>query len=186
MRKLKLTKLIASTVLIASAIALNPMSASAEWKSNSTGFWYTEGSSYITGWKQISGQWYYFDSNGYMKTGWIYDNGNWYYCWGNGQMAKDTTVDGYCLNSNGAWTINKNNTENSNDFTSEKALKLAQKIKIDFYDGDVTYHVNSNVKIDDEKGDYYNKPYYDIKVTRNDTNESIAFFRIYQDGNFIV
>ena len=33
-----------------------------------------------TGWKQLSGVWYYFSPNGgFMQTGWIQTNGKWYY-----------------------------------------------------------------------------------------------------------
>ena len=34
MKKLKLTKVIASTLVVASVLALNPIGASAEWKQN--------------------------------------------------------------------------------------------------------------------------------------------------------
>ena len=79
MKKLKLTKVIASSLAVASVLALNPIGASAEWKQNSAGYWYTSGNSYYTGWKLIDKNWYYFYSDGYM--------------------AKDTTIDGYYLNS---------------------------------------------------------------------------------------
>lgn len=39
-----------------------------------------------------------------MQTGWVCSNGNWYYFYGDGTMAHDTTIDGYYLNSAGAWT----------------------------------------------------------------------------------
>ncbi|EOU2035051.1 cell wall-binding protein [Clostridium perfringens] len=32
-----------------------------------------------SGWQEIEGNWYYFDSNGNMKTGWEEINGYWYY-----------------------------------------------------------------------------------------------------------
>lgn len=62
----------------------------------------------VTGWQKISGDWYYFNPNsdgykGIMKRGWIYDGGNWYYLYYNGQMAHNTTIDGYYVNSSGAW-----------------------------------------------------------------------------------
>lgn len=66
MRKMKLTKAIASTLLIASALALNPIGASAEWKENYIGQWYSEGDSWAVGWRKIEGNWYYFDEEGYM------------------------------------------------------------------------------------------------------------------------
>lgn len=82
----KLTKIISSILVVSSVLALNPIGASAAWKQNSSGWWYTEGDSYVTGWRNIDGNWYYFYRDGYM--------------------AKNTTIDGYYLNYNGAWTNN--------------------------------------------------------------------------------
>ncbi|WP_081032724.1 hypothetical protein [Clostridium perfringens] len=31
------------------------------------------------GWREIDGQWHYFNENGEMQTGWQYINGNSYY-----------------------------------------------------------------------------------------------------------
>jgi hypothetical protein len=59
--------------------------ASAEWRQDNNGWWYEEESRYATGWRDIDGKWYYFNSDGYM--------------------AKDTTIDGYTLGSDGAWVI---------------------------------------------------------------------------------
>lgn len=97
MKKLKLTKLISSTLIAVSVVALNPIGANAEWKSNSNGWWYTEGSSWATGWRLIDKNWYYFYSNGYM--------------------AHDTAIDGYYLNSSGAWT------NSASDIISQEILK---------------------------------------------------------------
>ncbi|EKQ56112.1 MULTISPECIES: leucine-rich repeat domain-containing protein [unclassified Clostridium] len=84
MRSFRLKKVIASSLIAASVLALNPIGASAEWKQNPTGWWYKEGNSWATGWRLIDSKWYYFDSKGYM--------------------AKDTTIDGYYLNDSGART----------------------------------------------------------------------------------
>ncbi|GEP65679.1 hypothetical protein CBE01nite_34470 [Clostridium beijerinckii] len=84
MKKLKLTKVMASTLIVASILALNPIGASAEWRQDSTGWWYAEGSSYCKGWKEIDGGWYYFNSEGYMDH--------------------DKIVDGYYLNNKGVWS----------------------------------------------------------------------------------
>ncbi|NRU47117.1 hypothetical protein [Clostridium beijerinckii] len=59
-------RLIASFVTLITILAATPLAAHAEWKNNSTGWWYTEGNSWATGWRYIDGNWYYFYSNGYM------------------------------------------------------------------------------------------------------------------------
>ena len=57
-----------------------------------------------TGWLNDNGTWYYLESSGAMKTGWYQDvTGTWYYSYFDGAMAYDTVIDGYTLDSNGAW-----------------------------------------------------------------------------------
>lgn len=64
-----------------------------------------------TGWQKINGYWYYFnpvnDKYGYegmmAKSGWRYIDGVWYYFWSDGTMASNTRVNGYYVNSSGAW-----------------------------------------------------------------------------------
>ena len=111
----KFKKIIAVFVTVVSILAVNVADASAEWRQSENGWWYSQGSSYATGWNQIDGEWYYFDSNGYMKTGWVYDGGNWYYFYGNGTMAHDCYIGDYYLNSSGAWT-NSIPITNSNSY----------------------------------------------------------------------
>lgn len=115
MKKLKLTKIISSLLIAVSVLVLKPIGASAEWRSDSTGWWYTEGNSWVTGWRNISGSWYYFNSDGYM--------------------AHDTTIDGYYLNSSGAWGNNISNTYSKNDNVqivnfADKNLEQAVRDKI--------------------------------------------------------
>lgn len=63
-----------------------------------------------TGWKKIGGYWFYFNTSsdngitGSMKRGWHKIGGNWYYFYSDGKMAANTTIDGYYVNSNGAWS----------------------------------------------------------------------------------
>lgn len=104
MKKLKLTKVIASSLIVASVLALNPIGASASWRQDSTGWWYTEGNSWSTGWRQINGSWYYFNSDGYM--------------------AHDTTIGGYKLDSNGAWIIPTPTVTTTTTTTAKKEYNI--------------------------------------------------------------
>ncbi len=61
-----------------------------------------------TGWMYINGSWYYFNpisdgTRGIMKTGWVNINGTWYYLKSSGAMACNEYINGYWLNSSGAW-----------------------------------------------------------------------------------
>ncbi|OOM78336.1 autolysin [Clostridium puniceum] len=94
MKKFKLTKVIASSLIAISVIALNPIAANAEWIQDSNGWWYSEGSGYATGEKKINGKEYYFDSNGYMTTGWQKLNTNWRYYDKNGSIKTGWLQDG--------------------------------------------------------------------------------------------
>lgn len=80
----KLTKTIAGTLVVASVLALNPIGVNAEWRQDNKGWWYSEGDSWATGWRNISGNWYYFDKYGYI--------------------VKNDDVDGWYLDDNGVGT----------------------------------------------------------------------------------
>lgn len=56
-----------------------------------------------TGWISYKNEWYFLSSNGDMLTGWVYVGGKWYFLTADGSMAKNTTIDGYVLGSDGAW-----------------------------------------------------------------------------------
>lgn len=92
MKKIKLTKVIASSLAVASMLTIYPIKANAEWKQDSNGWWNTEGSSWSVGWKEINGKWYYFRQDGYM--------------------AHDAVIDGYELGSDGAWIQATSNSKN--------------------------------------------------------------------------
>lgn len=128
MKKLKLTKLIASLVVIGSVFAANPIAANAEWKEDNTGWWYEDGSSWATGWKLIDGKWYYFNSNGYM--------------------ARDTEIDGCKLGSDGAWiqsaVLATVGNENIMEEDLDKAMKSYDSKLKQQYGAD--YLSNSNLK----------------------------------------
>ncbi|AGF58216.1 hypothetical protein B0P06_003471 [Clostridium saccharoperbutylacetonicum] len=120
--RFKFIRVVTILLTIASAITLNPLKANAEWKQDTKGWWYAEDTSWATGWKNINGEWYYFDRNGYMKTGWIEDEQKWYYLYSGGVMAKNVNINGYVLDSNGVWISSiQNNTSNlKNDAINNK------------------------------------------------------------------
>ncbi|EHI98355.1 cell wall binding repeat-containing protein [Clostridium sp. DL-VIII] len=97
MKSLKIRKILAAIAAALTIAALSPISASAEWKHDNSGWWNTEGSSYSVGWESIDGVWYYFGSDGYMKTGWVNDGGIWYYMQPSGAMKAGW------LNDKGTW-----------------------------------------------------------------------------------
>ncbi|WP_252249123.1 hypothetical protein [Clostridium sp. VAP23] len=77
------------------------------WYKDTNGEWYLlqESGSMKNGWyKDTNGKWYLLQENGSMKKGWYKDtNGTWYYLNSDGSMAHDTYINGYYVDSNGAW-----------------------------------------------------------------------------------
>jgi len=94
MKKLNLKKIITIGLLTTSILGVTSIGASAEWRQNTRGWWYSQGNSYATGWKNIDGKWYYF-----------YEDGS-----SSGYMAYNTTIKGYKLGLDGAWIQNSTTT----------------------------------------------------------------------------
>ena len=59
------------------------------WVKTEMGWMYKENGKIVTGWKQIDGKWYYFESTGVMQTGWKQVSGKWYYLHTDGAMRTD-------------------------------------------------------------------------------------------------
>lgn len=114
MKRIRLKKVMASALIVTSILALKPIGASAEWKNDNTGWWYSEGNSYSVGWKSIDGIWYYFYPNGYM--------------------AKDTTVDGCILKSNGAYDAETQSKKISVVYPSNWLKVVENGIELNYLD----------------------------------------------------
>lgn len=106
-------------------------STTAQWISSGGRWWYRhkDGSYTKNAWEQIYGNWYYFDSQGWMCTGWQYIggswyylgaandgamktgwqnvNGYWYYLYSNGIMAANTWIGNYYVDASGRWVSTK-------------------------------------------------------------------------------
>ena len=83
--------------------------AACGWAKIDGDWYYFKGNNAMkTGWEKVDGNWYYMASSGKMVTGWCEIGGKWYYFSKEsnalGQMLYSTTVDGYTLDENGAWT----------------------------------------------------------------------------------
>lgn len=138
-----LKSFIAGVTLVLGFATINPISASAAWKQDSTGWWNTEGNSYSIGWKQIDGSWYYFGSNGYMKTGWVNDNGSWYYLNSNGSMRTGWVNDNntwYYLNNNGAMQTGWINYNGTWYYTNEHGAMQTGFLNLN----NTTYYLNES------------------------------------------
>lgn len=161
--KNKFLKGIITLTITGLSILLLPIGVNAEWKQNSTGRWYVEGNSYATGWRLIDGNWYYFYSNGYM--------------------ASNTKIDGYYLNSIGAWIPNA-----SLDSKKEKVLffinrgyeKNNKKYIEGYFDKFVTNldeardyekRTGQSVICHDETGDYIPDDGFDMAISNTTTLE---------------
>ena len=88
MRSKLLKKMLVLAIMGTTLLTVLPIGASAEWKSNNSGWWYSKGTGYSTGWDLIDNSWYYFNSDGYM--------------------AHNTMIDGYYIDSNGASVATEN------------------------------------------------------------------------------
>ncbi|AQR97816.1 cadherin-like beta sandwich domain-containing protein [Clostridium saccharoperbutylacetonicum] len=93
-----------STTDTTSSNTINPPENNISQYALTNGVWQfkkTDGT-IATGWTNIGNQLYYFDETGAMKTGWLKDaSGKWYYLNAGGDMAKNTTVDGYKIGTDG-------------------------------------------------------------------------------------
>lgn len=83
MIKKSLKRVAAGVIMMGAIFAINPISAHAEWKQDTTGWWYADGDSWYTGWKEVDGKWYYFNNDGYM--------------------VHNSYIDSYYLNGQGCW-----------------------------------------------------------------------------------
>lgn len=87
MKKAFLRKAISTVIAATTITTLLPLGVSAQWRQNCDRSWsFIEGNEIAKNWKNISREWYYFNSSGKMLTGWVYYEGAWYYLKNSGEM----------------------------------------------------------------------------------------------------
>ena len=182
MKKQKIKKIITIGLIATSLITVAPIKASAEWKKDSTGWWYTEGNSYVKdSWKQINGKWYHFDWQGYMETGWFQghvsklganDEPNYYLDKDGSVVTGTKIINGVeChFDNNGKWL----------GFTDDELIKLTGAkqgvASIEYDNNDTTYYDASDGfhcknAINDPVEDYTAKGYMDDMIYIKDSKK---------------
>ncbi|WP_459481219.1 choline-binding protein [Clostridium saccharoperbutylacetonicum] len=127
-------KLCICTMVSMTILGTIQVGANAEWKQNSTGWWYSQNNSYAVGWRQLDGKWYYFDAVGYMKTGWVAINGSWYYFKSTGEMVADGIIDGFALGKDGKMIspdYYKTQVKGAEDQAISNAMNNTQVVQIE-------------------------------------------------------
>ena len=94
-------------IMMVAMLTTTALAAPDGWAKNSKSQWtYTLKNKKVTGWKQINGKWYLFNSKGIMLTGWQKDSkGVWYYLFPGGDMVTGwmrIEATWYYLQSSGA------------------------------------------------------------------------------------
>lgn len=120
---------IVSLLVSISLMTMVPIGANATtttgWQgSDLQGWWYVDNTgNYVTGWKEINGNWYYFDSLGWMES--------------------NVTIDGYKLGADGSWVQQPKSQSSDN----ESAIRARHK-EVSSSSGDAEFqrHLQQNSK----------------------------------------
>lgn len=86
--------------------------SASKWRKNEIGWWYSVGESYLKNcWRNIDGNWYYFDERGYAyQNKWHLYKNEWYYFGDDCKMLKNAWLDidteRFFFNENGVCELN--------------------------------------------------------------------------------
>lgn len=82
-----------------------PLQSSVTWKKKGGKRYCYRNGRRLTGFQQIDGSWYYFNSKGVMCTGWQHVSSHYrYFSPKTGKMRVNTTIQGRKINRKGIWT----------------------------------------------------------------------------------
>ena len=104
----------------------HPEGGTGSWKQAEDGRYRYEradGTYPVNVWEELSGLWYYFGEDGYMKTGWIEWEGKSYYCLDSGEMLRNAdTPDGQHVGEDGA-KIEKSTVTGAGEEDPDEAMR---------------------------------------------------------------
>lgn len=134
MFKKKVITIILSTLITISTLAFPKITVNATgingWQQNGTTWNYYINGSKATNWISWNGKWYYLKPGGDMVASqWVNWNGKQYYLNTGGDMAVNTTIDGWVVDSNGAWDGQPRNTNNKKGYVYNPELQIDLKVR---------------------------------------------------------
>lgn len=142
---------------------------------------YGSDTAYASSWRNSGNQWIYDNGDGtILKNGWYWLDGNYdgyaesYYFDSNGIMASDQWVDGYQVNSDGAWTSNGVVQKKSSISPGTELIKSYEDV--DLCDGLVCYEIV-------DCGSYYELRNVSLFYSRKYELNGVIY-REFADGGF--
>ncbi|MCI9180759.1 MAG: hypothetical protein HFG50_12275 [Lachnospiraceae bacterium] len=111
-------------------------------------------------WKEIDGNVYYFDQDGFTVTGWRFIDQNWYYFETNGVRMSNLVCNGGRLDENGLWVTDKIPPTSSTTATPEDTTYWTAKL-IEYNLMDKEFQANAD-------GSFSMTCAYDLYATRPD------------------
>lgn len=153
MRNIFIKKTLISALAITALIGVLPIAANAEWKEKDGNKYYLddEDGTYVTGWMQESGKWYYFNDSGVMqKNTTVISYGKEYKIGADGAWSDgEDDAGSSSYKSDGLWTYNKGKWYyKKNGESSYFKGWLNEGSKWYYLDKDGVMQQNTTVKID--------------------------------------
>ncbi len=136
--------------------------------------------SYIQGWSQESGNWYYYDENGIKVTGWKYINKKWYWFAESGVMQ----INWKCINNEWYWFNSNGEMQTGWKRINEKWYYFSENgnwVKQEPVEGTYLIENSSDVTVEQMIA-YYNssgRKYPEAELTSGGAKDIATFCELY-------